>query len=71
MITSSKYKKNNIEDSCKHEELVAFEEKEFLKERLSRKLELKLLTTETYNCEDYKKLDKDLLRETRFLPDKF
>lgn len=71
MISSSKEKRNTVEDSCKHEELIAFEEKEFLRERMARWLELKLITTESDNCEGYKIRDTELLRETRILPDDF
>lgn len=71
MITNSKYIKNNIEDSCKHEELAVFEDKIFEKERIEKKIELKLITTETDKWTEYKNNDKILLRDTRFLPDNF
>ncbi len=71
MITSSNCKRTNIEESCKHEELVAFEEKEFHKERLARNLDIKLITTKTELWDYNKESDLRNLRETRFLPDGF
>lgn len=72
MISSSKTKQETL-NWCKHEELIAFEQKDFLKSRLERNLDLKLLTTSVSPIQtDIKNLaQKERLTETRILPKSF
>jgi hypothetical protein len=71
IMTNSKYKKNNVNECSKLEEIMQFEETEYKKKRIEKKINIKLLTNEIEACGSIMESDEALLREVKILPKEF
>ncbi len=67
MITNTNYRKENIGDEVKLEELIRYERSGFLHSRLKKKITLKLLTNEYWISPWLLRKDEEELRETRII----
>jgi len=71
MITNSEITSKHIWDEIKHKAIFDYEEWDFLKERIKRKIKLHLITSKNDIWNDLILKDKLELRETKILPTDF
>lgn len=71
MITSSEIKSKHVWDEVKHQKIHEYEMWEFLRERVKRKIKMKMITTKNDFSDNLLQSDSLELRETKILPNDF